>query len=176
MQEFRRYFNSKGEVFTFNDMAAFAKSAPPFIAKINPNDPLFSKPGDMPKKVEEYCEKTGQTKPVTISQKLRVIYESLAAEFALTLDQIEKAASYTYPVVHICGGGSQDSFLCQLTADAIGRTVVAGPKEATAIGNAVSVLTALGEMDSIAQARAFLRHDGQIKEYLPNLADGDGRR
>lgn len=176
LQEFRRYFNSKGEVFTFNDMAAFAKSAPPFIAKINPNDPLFSKPGDMPKKVEEYCEKTGQTKPVTISQKLRVIYESLAAEFALTLDQIEKAASYTYPVVHICGGGSQDSFLCQLTADAIGRTVVAGPKEATAIGNAVSVLTALGEMDSIAQARAFLRHDGQIKEYLPNLADGDGRR
>ena len=176
LQECRRYFNSNGEVFTFNDMEAFARSAPPFIAKINPNDPIFQKPGDMPKKVEEYCEKTGQTKPKSIAQTLRIIYESLAAEFAVTLEQLEKATSYTYPIVYLFGGASQDSFLCQLTADATGRTVVAGPTEATAIGNAMSVLIALGEIKDIAEARMIVRRGSLVREFLPDLEDGDGRR
>lgn len=176
LQECRRYFNSNGEVFTYNDMEAFARSAPPFIAKINPNDPMFLKPGDMPKKVVDYCEKTGQTKPKSIAQTLRVIYESLAEEFAATLEQIEKVTSYTYPAVYIFGGGSKDGFLCQLTANATGRTVIAGPTEATAIGNAMSVLIALGEIKNIAEARSIVRRGSQVREFLPDLADGDGRR
>ncbi len=176
LQECRKYFNSNGEIFTYNDMEAFARSAPPFIAKINPNDPTFLKSGDMPRKVVAYCEKTGQNKPKTIAQTLRVIYESLAAEFAVTLDDLERLTGNTYPAVYIFGGGSKDKFLCQLTADATGRIVVAGPAEATAIGNAMSALIALGEIKDAAEARAIVRRGSEVKEFLPDLSDGDGRR
>ena len=131
LQECRKYFNSVGEIFTFNDMEAFARSAPPHIAKINPNDPSFLKGGNIPKKVAEYCERTGQARPKSIAQTLRIIYESLAAEFAKTLDDLERITGQSYPNVYIVGGGSKDKLLCQLTADATGRTVIAGPSEAT---------------------------------------------
>lgn len=176
LQECRKYFNSNGEVFTYNDMEAFARSAPPFIAKINPNDPSFLKSGNMPKKVVDYCERTGQTKPKTIAQTLRVIYESLAAEFASTLDDLERITGSSYSAVYIFGGGSKDKFLCQLTADATGRTVVAGPTEATAIGNAMCSLIALGEIKDVAEARSIVRRGAEIKEFMPDLSDGDGRR
>ena len=176
LQECRRYFNSNGEVFTYNDMEAFARSAPAFVAKINPNDPTFMKSGDMPQKVISYCERTGQTKPKTIAQTLRVIYESLAAEFAVTLEALETITGHTYPSVYIFGGGSKDSFLCQLTANATGRTVIAGPTEATAIGNAMCSLIAMGEIKDVAEARAVVRRGAEVKEFLPEVYDGDGRR
>ena len=176
LQECRRYFNSNGEVFTYNDMEAFARSAPAFVARINPNDPDFMKSGDMPRKVVAYCERTGQTKPKTIAQTLRVIYESLAAEFASTLEALENITHNNYPSVYIFGGGSQDSFLCQLTANATGRTVIAGPTEATAIGNAMCSLIAMGEIKDIAEARAIVRRGAEVKEFLPDVHDGDGRR
>lgn len=175
LQECRRFFNAGGEVFTFNDMEAFARSAKPFIAKINPNDPSFMKSGDMPQKVAAYCERTGQTRPKTIAQVLRVIYESLAAEFASTLESLEKLTGHTYPSVYIFGGGSKDKFLCQLTANATGRTVIAGPTEATAIGNAMSTLIALGEIKDVAEARAVVRRGAEVKEFVPDFMDGDGR-
>ena len=176
LQECRRYFNSNGEVFTYNDMEAFARSAPAFVAKINPNDPDFMKSGDMPRKVIAYCERTGQTRPKTIAQTLRVIYESLAAEFAATLEALESITGNTYPSVYIFGGGSQDSFLCQLTANATGRTVIAGPTEATAIGNAMCSLIAMGEIKDVAEARAVVRRGAEVKEFIPDMHDGDGRR
>ena len=176
LQECRRYFNSNGEVFTYNDMEAFARSAPAFVAKINPNDPSFMKSGNMPQKVIAYCERTGQTKPKSIAQTLRVIYESLAAEFAATLESLESLTGNTYPTVYIFGGGSKDSFLCQLTANATGRTVVAGPTEATAIGNAMCSLIAMGEIKDVAEARAVVRRGAEVKEFLPDVWDGDGRR
>ena len=176
LQECRRYFNSNGEIFTYNDMEAFARSAPAYVAKINPNDPDFMKSGDMPAKVVAYCERTGQTKPKTIAQTLRVIYESLAAEFAATLDALESVTGHTYPDLYIFGGGSKDSFLCQLTANATGRTVIAGPTEATAIGNAMCSLIAMGEIKDVAEARAVVRRGAEVKEFLPDVGDGDGRR
>ena len=176
LQECRRYFNSNGEIFTYNDMEAFARSAPAYVARINPNDPDFMKSGDMPAKVVAYCERTGQTKPKTIAQTLRVIYESLAAEFAATLDALESVTGHTYPDLYIFGGGSKDSFLCQLTANATGRTVIAGPTEATAIGNAMCSLIAMGEIKDVAEARAVVRRGAEVKEFLPDVGDGDGRR
>ncbi len=176
LQECRKYFNSVGEIFTYNDMEAFAKSAPPFIARINPNDPSFLKGGNIPKKVADYCEKTGQTKPKSIAQTLRIIYESLASEFAKTLTDLEKITNYTYPSIHIFGGGSKDGLLCQLTANATGRIVVAGPTEATAIGNAMCSLIAMGDVKDIKEARSIVRRSSQIKEYTPDLADIEERR
>lgn len=176
LQECRRYFNSKGEVFTYNDMEAFARSSPAYVARINISDPAFIKSGDMPKKVIAYCERTGQTKPKSIAQTLRVIYESLAAEFASVLEALEGITGSTYPSVYIIGGGSQDKFLCQLTANATGRTVIAGPADASAIGNAMCSLIAMGEIKDVAEARAVVRRGTAVKEFLPDIGDGDGRR
>lgn len=176
LQECRKYFNSHGEVFTYNDMEAFARSAPSFTAKINPNDPSFLKSGDMPKKIADYCERTGQDKPKTIAQTLRIIYESLAAEFSSTLQALEHITGSSYSTVYIFGGGSKDKFLCQLTADAMGCKVVAGPAEATAIGNAMCSLIALGEIKNVEEARSIVRRSTEIKEFLPDFSDGDGRR
>lgn len=176
LQECRRYFNSNGEVFTFNDMEAFAKSAPSFVARLNLRDPSFKKSGNMPQKVQNYCEATGQTKPKSIAQTLRIIYESIAADFAAAMEEMERITGDTYPAVYVFGGGSKDSFLCQLIANATGRTVVAGPTDAVAIGNAMSSLMALGEIKNISQARSIVRRGEDIREFLPELYDGDGRR
>ena len=176
LQECRKYFNSVGEIFTFNDMEAFARSAPSHIARINPNDPSFLKGGNIPKKVAEYCERTGQARPKSIAQTLRIIYESLAAEFAKTLDDLERITGQSYPNVYIVGGGSKDKLLCQLTADATGRTVIAGPSEATAIGNAMSTLIALGEIADVEHARAVVRRGAEVNEFLPDFSDIDSRR
>ncbi|MCM1299638.1 MAG: FGGY family carbohydrate kinase [Firmicutes bacterium] len=176
LQECRRYFNSNGEVFTFNDMEAFAKSAPPFVAKINLRDPSFNKSGNMPQKVQNYCETTGQTKPKSIAQTLRIIYESIAADFSVALEEMERITADTYPSVYVFGGGSKDSFLCQLIANATGRTVVAGPTDAVAIGNAMSSLMALGEIKNAVQARSIVRRGEDIREFVPEMYDGDGRR
>ena len=137
---------------------------------------FMEKSGDMPKKVRDYCEKTGQTRPKSLAQTLRIIYESLAAEFVVTLEALENITSYTYPAVYIFGGGSKDDFLCQLTANATGRTVIAGPTEATAIGNAMSTLITLGEIKDAAEARSIVKRGSQLREFLPNFADGEGRR
>ena len=109
-----------------------------------------------------------------VRQKLPQLRASLA-EFVVTLEALENITSYTYPAVYIFGGGSKDDFLCQLTADATGRTVIAGPTEATAIGNAMSALITLGEIKDVAEARAIVKRGAQLKEFLPNLTDGDGR-
>lgn len=176
LQECRRYFNSNGEVFTFNDMEAFAKSAPPFVARLNLRDPSFKTNGNMPQKVMNYCETTGQTKPKSIAQTLRIIYESIAADFATALEEMEGITGDTYSSVYIFGGGAKDGFLCQLIADAIGRTVVAGPTDAVAIGNAMCSLMALGEIGTPSQARLIVRRGEDIREFVPELFDGGGRR
>lgn len=181
LQECRKYFNSLGEIFTFNDMEAFASSAPSGVAKINPNDPVFnadqnSRVINIPKKVAEYCERTGQNRPKSIAQTLRIIYESLANEFAKTLDNLEKITGNAYPTVYMVGGGSKDRLLCQLTANATGRIVIAGPSEATAIGNTMSTLIAMGEIKNVKEARAIVRRGTEVVEFLPDFGDGDGRR
>lgn len=176
LQECRRYFNYNGEVFTFNDMEAFARSAPPFVARLNLRDPSFKGKGNMPQKVTNYCEATGQTKPKSIAQTLRIIYESIAADFAAALEEMERITGDTYSAVYMFGGGAKDKFLCQLLADATGRTVVAGPTEAAAIGNAMSSLIAMGEIAGPSQARLIVRRGEDITEFIPGLYEGDGRR
>lgn len=167
IQEFQRYYQTKGEMFTFADLEAFAKSGQKFTAHINPNDDLFFRPGEMPEKIAAYCRQTGQTVPKTISSMLRIIYESLALEFARTLREIEKLTGKTYPTIYIIGGGSKDSLICQLTADATGREVNAGPAEATAIGNAMSSFIALGAEESIEKARKSIQENKMIREFRP---------
>lgn len=167
IQECRRALLSSGEVFTYNDMEAFAKTAPHFVARIDPNDRDFVAPADMLAAVKSYCARTGQTVPQTLAQTLRVIYESLAHQFALALDKIEALTGKTYSTVHIIGGGSKDELLCQMTADAANRRVVAGPSEATGIGNVMCSFISLGCVESYSDARRIVRESAAVKRYSP---------
>ena len=171
LQDCRRFYNRKGENFTFNDLEAFARSAPHFKAKIDLTDPFFDGNGDIPLKINEYCEHIGAPRPRTVAQTLRTIYESLAAEYAEALAETERLTGKTYPAIHILGGGSKDTLMCQMIADACNRPVVAGPAEAAALGNTASALIALGEIACLKDARSIIRRNMSVKEYYPENPD-----
>lgn len=168
IQQCQSYYQKKGEMFTFVDMEAFARSGMRFTAHINPNAPEFSEPGEMPEKISAYCKATGQQVPKTIATLLRVIYESLALEFARTLTSLEKLTGKTYPVIYIFGGGSKDKLLCEMTSNATGRQVFAGPAEATSIGNAMCGFISLGAIKDISTARRVISENKMIKEIYPS--------
>ncbi|MBQ8411369.1 MAG: rhamnulokinase [Ruminiclostridium sp.] len=166
-QEIRRDFTEKGVPLSFAEMETLARNAKPSVSFINPNDESFSQPGDMPEKVKKYVEKTGQKPLSSISEILRCVYDSLAREFSSTLADIEKITGKSYNKIYMFGGGTKDSLLCQLTADASGRTVVAGPTEATSIGNALCAFVGSGAIPSVAEARKIVISAGLTKTYKP---------
>ena len=166
-QEIRRDFAEKGVPLSFAEMETLARSAKTSVSFINPNDETFSQPGNMPAKIVEYVEKTGQKPLSGISEILRCVYDSLAAEFNRTLIDIEKITGRSYPAIYMFGGGTKDSLLCQLTANASGRRVVAGPTEATAIGNALCAFVGSGTIPNVAEARKIVKKAGLTKTYEP---------
>ena len=168
IQETRRYYEKQGEKYSFADLEHMAREAEPFKSFIDPNDHSFSAPEDMPIKIQEFCRRTGQPVPETVGEIMRCIYQSLACEFALTLDKISKLTGYTYSKVHMIGGGTKDKLLCSLTAQAAGVPAVAGPVEATALGNGICTLVACGEIESIAKARELIIASGLTEEFAPD--------
>ncbi len=168
IQESRRYYNDHGGEYSFADLEREANEAEPFKSFIDPNDPSFSAPGDMPLRIAEYCRATGQAVPETVGEVIRCIYQSLACEFAATLESIEQLTGCSYKVIHMIGGGTKDALLCGMTACASGRRVVAGPVEATALGNGITSLISLGEIKDVAQARRIIIESGLTKEYEPS--------
>lgn len=166
-QEIKRDFAEKGVPLSFAEMETLARSAKPSVSFINPNDETFSQPGNMPAKIVEYVEKTGQKPLSGVSEILRCVYDSLAAEFNRTLIDIEKITGRSYPTIYMFGGGTKDSLLCQLTANASGRRVVAGPTEATAIGNALCAFVGSGAIPNVAEARKIVKKAGLTKTYEP---------
>lgn len=167
IQESRRYFNKNGSEYSFADLESMAREAEPFVSFINPNDPLFAAPDDMPLKIQEYCRRTNQPVPESVGGILRCIYQSLACEFALTLESISGVTGVKYDKIHMIGGGTKDKLLCELTAQSCGVPAVAGPTEATALGNGISSLIALGEIDSVEQARRVVIASGLTHTYEP---------
>lgn len=166
-QEIRRDYNEKGVPLSFSEMETLARNAKPSVSFIDPNDESFSQPGDMPEKVKNYVEKTGQKPLTSVSEILRCVYDSLAREFSNTLNDIEKITGKHYDKIYMFGGGTKDSLICQLTADASERTVVAGPTEATSIGNALCAFVGSGAIPSISEARKIVISAGLTKVYEP---------
>ncbi len=168
IQETRRWYNEKqGEEYSFADLEKTALESEPFVSLINPNDPDFAAPDDMPLKIQDYCRKTGQKIPEKPGEIMRCIYQSLACEFALTLREISALTGFDYKKIHMIGGGTKDKLLCRLTADAAGIPAVAGPAEATALGNGISTLIALGEITDISAARKIIIGSGLTSEFQP---------
>lgn len=168
IQETRRWYNSaQCSGYSFADLEAMARESEPFVSFIDPNAPDFAAPDDMPLKIQEFCRRTSQPVPETPGQIMRCIYQSLACEFALTLGEISELTGHTFREINMIGGGTKDKLLCQLTADAAGIPAVAGPTEATALGNAISTLIALGEISDISSARRMIINSGLTQEFQP---------
>jgi len=166
-QECRNTWAAAGRSTTYQELIQEAEAAPPFRSLIDPNDDSFLAPGDMPARIRAYCRRTGQPEPETIGQTIRTIYESLALRYRTVLDTLIGLTGRTVDRLHIIGGGSQNGMLCQMAANAIGRTVIAGPAEATALGNGIVQYLALGDLDSLPQARALLSRTLDLATYEP---------
>lgn len=172
IQEIRRNFKAQGKAYSFNDMEQLARAEKPFTCFIDPDAPEFAVPGSVPEKIQQYCRKTGQSVPETDGALVRCIYESLAMKYKYAVMQLSENTGNDFDVLHLLGGGTKDGFLCQMTADSLGIPVVAGPVEATALGNIILQLIALGDIKDIDESRAVIRAQESVKKYLPeNLAE-----
>ena len=139
------------------------------------NDPVFMPPGDMPARIAEYCRKTGQPVPESIGEIIRTIFDSLALCYRYTVEDIACLTGKKPNSINIVGGGSKDPLLSQITADVCGLPVVAGPAEATTLGNLLVQAMAHGLISGISEARELVRKSFPVKTYLPrgNKSDYD---
>lgn len=135
VEECLRKWKSEGTTYSYPEMVALAEEAPAFKAMIDPDDPSFVAPRDMPEAIAEYCRKTGQPVPETHGEYIRVIFESLALKYRKILDIFKGLSDHAIEKLHVIGGGSRNALLNTFTASAIGLPVIAGPAEASAIGN-----------------------------------------
>ncbi len=170
-QECMRVWAKEGETPGYDELGLMAYQAEPFASLIDPDSDEFGQPGHMPGKVAEYCSRTGQKVPVTKGEIVRCIMESLALKYRLVLEGLEEVADFEIDTLHIVGGGTQNDMLNCFTANSIGKPVVTGPVEATAIGNIASQLISLGEVSGLSEARALIKKSFPVREYLPQDRD-----
>jgi len=171
LQECRRAWQETGgQPPAYEDLVRIASQAPALRSIINPNAARFLKPGGMPDKVAAYCRETNQPEPRSTAEIVRCILDSLALLYAASLDEIEQLTGRTIRTLHIVGGGSRNLLLNQLAADATGRTVLAGPTEATALGNALLQALAAGRIASIEALRATVRESFPVVSYEPVIS------
>jgi len=168
IQECRRVWNQAGRNWDWEHLNALAANAPELVSFINPDEREFLSPTDMPEAIRQYCKRTGQTAPQTEGAILRCALESIAMKFRYTLEMCESLIRNKIDTIHIVGGGTKNRQLCQAAADACGRRVVAGPIEATAIGNLMMQAVASGDVRGISQAREVIRDSFEVIEYLPH--------
>ena len=171
VQESKREWLRRGEDLSYAELTTMAAQTAPLKSLIDPSYGEFGKPGDMPEKICAYCQKTCQPIPETKGAIVRCALESLALSYRKTLEQLEDITGRRLSPIHMVGGGTQNKLLCQFTADATGRTVAAGPVEATAIGNVVMQAVALGHLGSVEQGRELVRRSFEVVTYEPRHAE-----
>jgi rhamnulokinase len=167
IQEARRYWARKGSKLEFADLEKMAAAAPPFVSLINPDDPRFLSPENMPEKIAEFCRETGQPAPADIGACARCIYESLALLYRVVLRRTERLMGRPLERLHVVGGGSRDATLNQFTANAVKIPVLAGPAECAALGNILVQAIALGHLESLEAAREVVRDSFELQTYVP---------
>lgn len=167
LQECRRDWAASGDEMSYADLAELATAAPPFSGVILPNVARFLTPRAMPAEVAGFLAETAQPAPPDRGTLLRIILESLAHEYRWVAERLDELTGRQHRVIHIIGGGAQNRLLNQLTADATGRTVLAGPVEATALGNALVQALALRHISSLAEGRALVSHSFAVTRFEP---------
>ncbi|MFF2446632.1 rhamnulokinase family protein [Neobacillus sp. NPDC058068] len=167
MQECRSAWLKAGKHITYEEEGQLIQHTKPFQRFIDPDDSDFFNPVNMPKQIRDYCIKTGQLPPETNGDFLRCILESLSLKYRWVIERLEELTGNPIKVIHMGGGGIQNPFLCQFTANATNRTVVAGPIEASAIGNSLSQWIALGEIKNLKEGREIVERSFPLKTYEP---------
>jgi rhamnulokinase len=170
VQECRRAWSQGNKPWHWEDLNRLAAAARPLLAFINPDAADFMAPESMPRAIADYCARSGQTVPQDEGAVLRCALDSLAMKFRQVLGYCELLNGGPINTIHIVGGGTQNRLLCQAAADACGRRVVAGPIEATAIGNIMLQAVTDGAVGSIAEAREVVRRSFEVEEYEPRNA------
>jgi len=170
LQQCRKAWATKKD-YGYDALMAMAAAAEPFGAFVDPDHGGFLNPPDMPEAIRDYCTATGQSAPASEAAFTRLILESLALKYRHTLNQLLAARTGPIDRIHVIGGGSQNRLLCQFTANATGLPVIAGPVEATAIGNLLVQAMALGHIDSLAELRAVVARSFELEHYEPEETD-----
>ncbi len=168
VQECRRTWARAGEELSYDALVEMARRAPPFRSFVDPNHDDFLPPGDMPARFAEFCKRTKQPVPQDKGAVVRCALESLALKYRSELEHLEALLGKKLPVIHIIGGGTQNKLLCQFTADATGRRVIAGPAEATALGNVILQAMALGHLHSLQEGRQVVAKSFELATYEPH--------
>ncbi len=167
LQECKRIWDRAGTPVHYSELVQAAEQARPFTAVIEPNDALFLNPPDMPAAIVQFCQDSGQQPPATRGEIVRCALESLALTYRSVLEKMEHLRGKPVDVLHIVGGGVQNALLCQFAANATGKQVIAGPVEATAIGNIMMQAIATGDIASIQEGRELVKRSFEVKIYEP---------
>ncbi len=167
INESRRQWIKEGKELRFSEILEESEKAEEFRFFIDPDDADFGKPCNMPEMIKNYCKRTGQSVPDSIGEVARCIYESLALKYRYAFLNLMKITGKKYNSIYVVGGGANASNLCQMTANACGVNVYAGPTEATALGNIAVQFIANGEIKDIKEARKIIKNSSDIKVYTP---------
>lgn len=168
IQESRRQWRREGTEVGFDTLEKEALESEPFRCFIDVDDPAFETAGNLPRRVKEYCERTGQYVPQTRGEIMRCIYQSLAMKYKYTFNALNRLGDKEYRRINILGGGIKDKLLCQMTANACNVEVLAGPTEATVMGNIAVSCYALGEIKDFHEIRKVITNSTELKQYLPD--------
>ena len=167
VQQYRQDLAKEGKEWSFSQMTLEAQAAEPYRTLVDPNAPDFATGGNIVEKMRDFASRTNQPVPETVGQAVRCWLESLAFSYRYTLGQLEKVVGQTFEVLHIVGGGIQNKLLNQMTAQILGRPVVCGPVEATAIGNVMVQAMGSGEVADIAELRQIVARSSELERYEP---------
>ncbi len=159
--------HAAGRTYSFPDLIEEAKKAADFPSMVDANDDSFLAPDSMINAIQAFCARTGQPVPATVGEIMQTVYRSLARCYKEAIESLRQLTGKQYTSVNIVGGGCQDGYLNQMTADATGLPVYAGPVEGTAIGNLIVQMIAGGEFDSLQSAREAVKNSFDIKEVTP---------
>ena len=167
LEECRRSWKKRGEEPGYAEIIALAAEAAPFRSVIDPDHISFMKPDDMPRAISEFCRNSGQPEPETMGSQARCIFESLALKYRYLIEGINRIRGKNIKILHIVGGGSRNELLNQYTADSLGIPVIAGPVEATAIGNIMMQAIATGHLANLEDGRKMVRASFPVKSFEP---------
>jgi rhamnulokinase len=170
VQQCRQAFEHSRRKFEYAELVRLAKGAPPLRSLVDPDDAIFLNPPNMPEAIQSFCRETSQPLPRSEGALVRCALESLALKYQTVLEQLETVTGHRIEVVHVVGGGSRNDLLNQFTADACQRPVVAGPVEATVLGNALVQARACGEISSLEELRSVIRASCDVRQFEPKAA------
>lgn len=167
VHECQRAWATEGNAFDFEALVGLAQAAPAHVSLIDPDEPGLMHPGSMPERIRQACVKAGQPEPTSQGAFVRCIVESLALKYRYTIELLASVTGVTPSEIHVVGGGARNFLLCQSTADATGVQVLAGPEEATVVGNLLGQAIALGELSTLEEARTVVRTSFEPRVFEP---------